>query len=99
MTIQGDLFMGKTNLKIESVLNAANTIGFDNIDTYISKIIFEHYNEVPTYTLEKMLSILNVSKQKFNAYLNQIGYKNFTAFKDEIIFEKIDSEMGEDWKN
>ena len=46
-----------------------------------------------------MLSILNVSKPKFKAYLNQIGYKNFTAFKDEIIFEKIDSEMGEDWKN
>ena len=89
MTIQGDLFMGKTNLKIEYVLKAANNIGFDNIDTYISKIIFEHYNEVPTYTLEKMLSILNVSKPKFKAYLNQIGYKNFTAFKDEIIFEKI----------
>ena len=49
--------MGKTNLKIEYVLKAANNIGFDNIDTYISKIIFEHYNEVPTYTLEKMLSI------------------------------------------
>ena len=81
--------MGKTNLKIEYVLKAANNIGFDNIDTYISKIIFEHYNKIPTYTLEKMLSILNVSKPKFKAYLNQIGYKNFTAFKDEIIFEKI----------
>lgn len=89
MTIQGDLFMGKTNLKIEYVLKAANNIGFDNIDTYISKIIFEHYNKIPTYTLEKMLSILNVSKPKFKAYLNQIGYKNFTAFKEEIIFEKI----------
>ena len=53
MTIQGDLFMGKTNLKIEYVLKAANNIGFDNIDTYISKIIFEHYNKIPTYTLEK----------------------------------------------
>ena len=51
MTIQGDLFMGKTNLKIEYVLKAANNIGFDNIDTYISKIIFEHYNKIPTYTL------------------------------------------------
>ena len=49
--------MGKTNLKIEYVLKAANNIGFDNIDTYISKIIFEHYNKIPTYTLEKMLSI------------------------------------------
>lgn len=87
MTIQGDLFMGKTNLKIEYVLKAANNIGFDNIDTYISKIIFEHYNKIPTYTLEKMLSILNVSKPKFKAYLNQIGYKNFTAFKDEIILK------------
>ena len=29
MTIQGDLFMGKTNLKIEYVLKAANNIGFD----------------------------------------------------------------------
>ena len=27
--------MGKTNLKIEYVLKAANNIGFDNIDTYI----------------------------------------------------------------
>ena len=38
MTIQGDLFMGKTNLKIEYVLKAANNIGFDNIDTYIPKL-------------------------------------------------------------
>lgn len=31
--------MGKTNLKIEYVLKAANNIGFDNIDTYIQNYI------------------------------------------------------------
>lgn len=81
--------MGKTNLKIEYILRSANNMEFDKMDNSISKKIFEHYNKIPTYTLEKMLSILNVSKPKFKAYLNQIGYKNFTAFKDEIIFEKI----------
>ena len=37
LTIQGDLFMGKTNLKIEYILKASNNIEFDNIDTYISR--------------------------------------------------------------
>lgn len=80
--------MGKTNLKIEYVLKAANNIGFDNIDTYISKIIFEHYNKIPTYTLEKMLSILNVSKPKFKAYLNQIGYKTLQLLKMKLFLKK-----------
>ena len=26
---------------------------------------------------------------KFKTYLNQLGYKNYTAFKDEVIFERI----------
>ena len=51
--------------------------------------IFEHYNKIPTYTLENILTILNISKLKFKTYLNQLGYKNYTAFKDEVIFERI----------
>lgn len=81
--------MSKTNLKIEYILKASNNIEFDNIDTYISRKIFEHYNKIPTYTLEDILTILNISKLKFKTYLNQLGYKNYTAFKDEIIFERI----------
>ena len=81
--------MSKTNLKIEYILKASNNIEFDNIDTYISRKIFEHYNKIPTYTLENILTILNISKLKFKTYLNQLGYKNYTAFKDEVIFERI----------
>ena len=81
--------MSKTNLKIEYILKASNNIEFDNIDTYISRKIFEHYNKIPTYTLEDILTILNISKLKFKTYLNQLGYKNYTAFKDEVIFERI----------
>ena len=57
--------MSKTNLKIEYILKASNNIEFDNIDTYISRKIFEHYNKIPTYTLENILTILNISKLKF----------------------------------
>lgn len=39
--------MSKTNLKIEYILKASNNIEFDNIDTYISRKIFEHYNKIP----------------------------------------------------
>lgn len=81
--------MSKTNLKIEYILKAANNIEFNNIDTYISRKIFEHYNKIPTYTLENILTILNISKPKFKSYLNQLGCKNYTAFKDEVIFERI----------
>ena len=81
--------MSKTNLTIEYILKAANNIEFDNSDTYISRILFEHYNKIPTYTLENILTILNISKPKFKTYLNQLGYKNYTAFKDEVIFERI----------
>ncbi len=81
--------MSKTNLKIEYILKAANNIEFDNSDTYISRMLFEHYNKIPTYTLENIVTVLNVSKPKFKAYLNQLGCKNYTSFKDEIIFEKI----------
>lgn len=81
--------MSKTNLKIEYILKAANNIEFDNSDTYISRMLFEHYNKIPNYTLENIVTVLNVSKPKFKAYLNQLGCKNYTSFKDEIIFEKI----------
>ena len=81
--------MSKTNLKIEYILKAANNIEFDNSDTYISRMLFEHYNKIPTYTLENIVTVLNVSKPKFKTYLNQLGCKNYTSFKDEIIFEKI----------
>ena len=81
--------MSRTNLKIEYILKSANDTEIDNLETYISKKIFEYYNDIPTYTLEKILSILNVSKTKFKSYLNQLGYKNFTDFKDRLIFERI----------
>ena len=81
--------MSKTNLKIEYILKAANNIEFDNSDTYISRMLFEHYNKIPTYTLENIVTVLNVSKPKFKTYLNQLGCKNYTSFKDEVIFERI----------
>lgn len=80
--------MSKTNLKIEYILKAANNIEFDNSDTYISRMLFEHYNKIPNYTLENIVTVLNVSKPKFKAYLNQLGCKNYTSFKDEIILKK-----------
>lgn len=67
----------------------ANNIEFDNTDVYISKIIYEHFNRIPDYSLEKMLSILNVSRQCFKKYLHQIGCKSYTEFKDEITFDLI----------
>ncbi len=81
--------MSKTNLKIEYILKAANNIEFDNSDTYISRMLFEHYNKIPNYTLENIVTVLNVSKPKFKTYLNQLGCKNYTSFKDEVIFERI----------
>ena len=81
--------MSKTNLTIEYILKAANNMEFDNSDTYISRILFEHYNKIPTYTLENIVTVLNVSKPKFKTYLNQLGCKNYTSFKDEVIFERI----------
>ena len=81
--------MSKTNLTIEYILKAANNMEFDNSDTYISRILFEHYNKIPTYTLENIVTVLNVSKPKFKTYLNQLGCKNCTSFKDEVIFERI----------
>ena len=81
--------MSKTNLTIEYILKAANNMEFDNSDTYISRIPFEHYNKIPTYTLENIVTVLNVSKPKFKTYLNQLGCKNYTSFKDEVIFERI----------
>ena len=81
--------MSKTNLTIEYILKAANNMEFDNSDTYISRILFEHYNKIPTYTLENIVTVLNVSKPKFKTYLNQLVCKNYTSFKDEVIFERI----------
>lgn len=81
--------MSKTNLTIEYILKAANNMEFDNSDTYISRILFEHYNKILTYTLENIVTVLNVSKPKFKTYLNQLGCKNYTSFKDEVIFERI----------
>ena len=77
--------MSKTNLKIEYILKASNNIEFDNIDTYISRKIFEHYNKIPTYTLENILTILNISKLKFKTYLNQLGDRYESFEKNKII--------------
>ena len=72
--------MSKTNLKIEYILKASNNIEFDNIDTYISRKIFEHYNKIPTYTLENILEALGTNLKDF-----------FSEDEDEqIVFSKDD---------
>ena len=81
--------MAKTTIKLEYILKIANNVEFDNTDVYISRLLYEYYNEIPNYTLDKMLDILNVSKQRFKRYINQIGCKNYTELKDEIIFDQI----------
>lgn len=81
--------MARTTIKLEYILKMANNVEFDNTDVYISRLLYEYYNEIPNYTLDKMLDILNVSKQRFKRYINQIGCKNYTELKDEIIFDQI----------
>ena len=82
--------MSKTNLKIEYILKAANNIEFDNIDTYISRKIIEHYNKIPTYTLENILEALGTNLKDF-----------FSEDEDEqIVFSKDDffENIQEDYK-
>lgn len=81
--------MVKTTIKLEYILQTANNFEFDNTDVYISRKIFEHFNCIPGYSLEKMLSILNVSRQCFKKYLHQLDFKSYTEFKDEITFDLI----------
>lgn len=81
--------MVKTTIKLDYILQTANNIEFNNTDVYISRIIYEHFNHIPDYSLEKMLSILNVSRQCFKKYINQIDCKSYTEFKDEITFDLI----------
>lgn len=79
----------KTTIKLEYIVQTANNVEFDNTDVYISRIIFEHFNYIPDYSLEKMLRILNVSRQCFKKYMQQIDCKSYTEFKDEITFDLI----------
>lgn len=81
--------MVKTTIKLEYIVQTANNIEFDNTDVYISRLIYEHFNCIPHYSLEKMLGILNVSRQCFKKYLHQIDCKSYTEFKDEITFDLI----------
>ena len=81
--------MVKTTIKLEYILKMANNVEFDNTNVYISRLLYEYYNEIPNYTLDKMLDILNISKQRLKRYINQIGCKNYTELKDEIIFDQI----------
>lgn len=79
----------KTTIKIEYIVQMANSVEFNNTDVYISRLIYQHFNSIPHYSLEKMLSILNVSRQCFKKYLRQIDCKSYTDFKDEITFDLI----------
>ena len=80
--------MSKTNLKIEYILKASNNIEFDNIDTYISRKIFEHYNKIPTYTLEDILTILNISKLKFKHILINWDIKIIQRLKMRLFLKE-----------
>lgn len=81
--------MAKTTIKLEYILKMANNVEFDSTDVYISKLIYEYYNEIPHYNLYQTLELLNVSKQCFKKYILQIGCDNYSELKDEMVFDKI----------
>lgn len=81
--------MAKTTFNLEYILNMANSIEFDTDEVYISRLLFEHYLDIPKYSLNKTLEILKISKTSFKKYLQQIGSQNYGQFKDEINFGKI----------
>lgn len=81
--------MSKTALKLDYILNMANNVEFDNTDIYISRLLFEYYDDIPNYTLDKMIDCLKVTKSRLKKYIINLGCNNYTDLKDEIIFEQI----------
>lgn len=81
--------MATTTMNIDYILTMANNYEFDIDEVHISKKLFEHFNEVPSYSLPKLLDILCVSKSAFIQYYKKLGYKNYTDLKEDFAFIKI----------
>lgn len=79
----------RTTIILDHIVMMANNIEYINNDVYISKQIYEHYNQIPTYTLEQTLDLLNISKLAFKKYYQNLGFQTFTEFKENIIFCNI----------
>lgn len=81
--------MVKTTNILDYIVHMANCVEFDNPDVSISQLIYEHYDEMANLTFEETLEKLHVSRQRFKKYIYQIGCKNYTEFKDDIIYNRI----------
>lgn len=81
--------MAKTTLILEYILKMANNVEFDSDEVYISRKLFEYYQDIPDYSLNKTLDIMKVSKTSLKKYLQQLGLHSYTDLKDEIRFEQI----------
>lgn len=81
--------MAKTTLILEYILKMANNFEFDSDEVYISRKLYEYYDNIPNYSLNKTLDIFKISKQSLKKYLQQLGLRSYTDLKDEIHFEQI----------
>lgn len=81
--------MAKTTLILEYILKMANNVEFDSDEVYISRKLYEYYDNIPNYSLNKTLDIFKISKQSLKKYLQQLGLQSYTDLKDEIHFEQI----------
>ena len=81
--------MGMTTFRLDYILAMANNMEFDNDNVHISRVIYDHYDKLADYSLNTLLEYLNVSKQAFKKYYLEVGFANYTEFKDESIFASI----------
>ncbi|MEG0275856.1 MAG: hypothetical protein RR630_02405 [Coprobacillus sp.] len=81
--------MATTTMNIDYIMTMANNYEFDIDEVHISNKLFEHFNEIPSYSLPILLDILCVSKSAFIQFYKKIGYKNYTDLKEDFAFSKI----------
>ncbi len=75
--------------RIEYIIQSSNNFEYCGMDTYISRKLMIHFQNIPNYTLDKLLNILHVSKPLFTEYYKKIGYISYSDLKEEFAFTKI----------